>query len=1054
MLETIIAQTLKYRSFVLLGVLALVAIGVYSYLTLPIDAFPDVTNVQVEILSTAPGLSALEIERFVTYPIENATRGLPDVVQMRSITKFGLSVVTIVFKDDVDIYFARQLVFQRLDEAKSSMPESVRVSMGPIATAMGEIYQYTLQGPPMPAEPEARKRYLADLRTTEEWIVTPLLKSVPGVNEINSFGGYFKQYEVMVDPTELVAHNLTLDEVYEAIKKNNENVGGNVLDRFDEQYVVRGVGLLKTEEDLRNIVLEARAGTPVFLREIAQVKVGEAVRQGAALMNGEREVVGGIVMMLKGENGRAVVESVKRKVQEINENGILPGGIKIVPYYDRSDIVSSSVKTVSRALLEGSILVIIVLYLMLKSLRGAAVVILALPLSLLLTFIVMRYAGLDANLMSLGGLAISIGMIIDATIIQVENVQRHLSEKGTSEHRLSTVLKSVLEVRKPSIFGELIIATTFLPILSLEGLEGKMFGPLALTVAIALLSSLLLSILVIPVLCALVLRPGPAKESIVMRVARALYTPCLVWAIKNRFLVVSAAGGALVAAVLVIPRLGTEFIPIMDEGAFDMDIQLLPGISLDKALDITNLVEKKLKTFPELTTVLSRTGQTGIALEARGVDKTGFTGIFLPREKWKTVADRDEMIEKMRSVISEIPGIAFSFSQPIQCRIDELVAGTRAQLIVKLFGDDMDTLSRKADQVATALRSIRGTADLVVERVGGQPYLSINIDRSKIARHGVNVSDVLRIIEISVGGKAATKFYEENRAFDVVVRYPEQYRSSASTIGNTLVPTADGYNVPLSQLAEIEVVQGPVQVSRENGLRRIGIEINIQDRDIGSYVAEAKDVIRREVKLPTGYYTSWGGQFENQQRAMAKLMIIAPIAVALILLLLFITFSSMRLALLVIFNLPFALIGGVFALYVSRLYLSVPASVGFVVLFGVAVLNGVVLVSRISQLREEGASVEEAVIRGSEDRLRPVLMTASIAIFSLIPMLYATGPGSEVQRPLATVVVGGLLTSTFLTLIILPALYRGFDRRDEVIAEPQGAASFCSSVKTAPATAP
>jgi heavy metal efflux system protein len=1029
MLETIIAQTLKNKSFVLLGVLVLVAFGVYSYINLPIDAFPDVTNVQVEILGTAPGLSALEIERFVTYPIENAMRGLPDVVQMRSITKFGLSVVTIVFKDKVDLYFARQLVFQRLAEATSSVPSSVSVSMGPIATAMGEIYQYTLQGQ-MPGDPDARKRYLTDLRTLQEWVVTPLLKSVPGVNEINSFGGYFKQYQVLVNPAKLVAYDLTLDDVYGAIEKNNQNVGGNVLDRFDEQYVVRGVGLLKSEEDLKNIALAARAGTPVFVRDVADVKVGEAVRQGASLMNGEGEAVGGIVMMLRGENGRAVVELVEKKVRELNENNILPPGIKMVPYYNRSGIVSSSVGTVSRALLEGSILVVFVLYFMLRSLRGAAVVILALPLSLFLTFIVMKCIGLDANLMSLGGLAISIGMIIDATIIQVENVQRHLSEKGIAGHKISTVLRSVLEVRKPSIFGELIIATTFLPILSLEGLEGKMFGPLALTVAIALLSSLVLSIFVIPVLCALVLKPGPEKESIIMRGAKAVYRPFLAWAMKNRFLVVSAAGAALIAALLVVPHLGTEFIPIMDEGAFDMDVQLLPGISLDKALDLMDLIEKKLRAFPELTTVISRTGQTGIALEARGVDKTGFTGILLPRSEWKSATNRDELTEKMRNIISKIPGIAFSFSQPIQCRIDELVAGTRAQLIIKLFGDDMEILGRKAEEIGAALRNIRGTADLVVERVSGQPYLSINIDRSKIARHGLNVSEVLSIIEISVGGKVATKFYEENRAFEVAVRYPAENRSSVETIGNTLVPTRDGYNVPLSQLANIEVVQGPVQVSRENGLRRIGVEINIHDRDIGSYVAEAKDVIRRKVNLPTGYYTTWGGQFENQQRAMGKLMIIGPIAIGLILLLLFITFRSMRLALLVIFNLPFALIGGVFALYFSGLYLSVPASVGFVVLFGVAVLNGVVLVSRISQLREEGASIEEAVAKGSEDRLRPVLMTASIAIFSLIPMLYATGPGSEVQRPLATVVVGGLLTSTFLTLIILPTLYRWFERRD------------------------
>jgi len=1029
MLEAIITHTLKNRNFVLLGVLVMAAFGVYSYMNLPIDAFPDVTNVQVEILSTAPGLSALEIERFVTYPIENAMRGLPDVVQMRSITKFGLSVVTIVFQDSVDIYFARQLVFQRLEEATANVPKSVTVSMGPIATAMGEIYQYTLQGP-MPSEAGERTRYLTDLRTLQEWVVTPLLKSVAGVNEINSFGGYFKQYQVVVHPANLIAYDLSLDDVYRSIEQNNENVGGNVLDRFDEQYIVRGVGLLKSEDDLKNIVLTARAGTPVFVRDVADVRIGEAVRQGAALLNGEGEAVGGIVLMLRGANGRAVVERVKSKVAEINDNNILPSEIKIVPYYDRSDIVSSSVGTVTRALLEGSILVVFVLYFMLRSLRGAAVVILALPLSLFLTFIVMKNVGLDANLMSLGGLAISIGMIIDATIIQVENVQRHLSEKGSSAHKLSTVLKAVLEVRKPSIFGELIIATTFLPILSLEGMEGKMFGPLALTVAIALLSSLVLSIFVIPVLCALVLRPGPEKESFVMRGARVVYRPLLAWALRRRFLVISGACAALIAALFVVTRLGTEFIPVMDEGAFDMDVQLLPGISLAKALDITNLVENKLKQYPELTTVLSRTGQTGIALEARGVDKTGFTGIFKPRSEWKTASDRDEMIQKMRDTISNIPGIAFSFSQPIQCRIDELVAGTRAQLIVKLFGDDMEVLKTKAEQIGDLLGGIRGTADMVVERIDGQPYLSINIDRVKIARHGVNAGDVLRIIEMSVGGKSATKFYEQNRAFEVSVRYPGEYRNSVETIGNTLVPTRDGYNVPLSQLANIEVTQGPVQISRENGLRRIGIEINIHDRDIGTYVAEAKEAIRNRVSLPPGYFTTWGGQFENQQRAMSRLMIIGPIAVGLILLLLFVTFRSMRLAMLIIFNLPFALIGGVFALYFARLYLSVPASVGFVVLFGVAVLNGVVLVSRIIQLREEGASVEEAVVKGCQDRLRPVLMTASIAIFSLIPMLYATGPGSEVQRPLATVVVGGLLTSTILTLIVLPALYRWFEKRE------------------------
>ncbi|MFA6233765.1 MAG: CusA/CzcA family heavy metal efflux RND transporter [Bacteroidota bacterium] len=1028
MLEQIIALTLKHKSFVLLTVIIMAAFGVYSTATISIDAFPDVTNTQVDILSEAPGLSALEIERFVTFPIETSMRGLPDVIQMRSITKFGLSVVTIVFEDGVDVYFARQLVFERLEEARSKVPPGVDVAMGPIATAMGEIYQYTLEGK-MPEDHEGRTRMLTEMRTLQEWVVTPLLKSVPGVNEINSFGGYFKQYQIVVKPDRLLSYDLTLEEVYSAVGKNNQNVGGNILDRFSEQYIVRGVGLVKSEEDLRSIVLRSSGGTPVFLRDVADVSIGQAVRQGAALIDGDREVVGGIVMMLRGENSQEVVDRVKEKVTEINDNNILPAGIRIVPYYDRSDIVQASIGTVTKALIEGSLLVLLILYLMLRSFRGALVVILALPLSLLLTFIVMKNLGVGANLMSLGGLAISIGMIIDATIIQVENVQRHLSEAGSAEHKLSTVLRAVLEVRQPSIFGEIIIATTFIPILSLEGLEGKMFAPLALTVATALFSSLLLSIFVIPVFCALVLKPGVEKESVVMRWANRFYTPLLEWVMRKKALVLSSAVVLLVAALGIFPFLGTEFIPIMDEGAFDMDVQLLPGISLDKALEMNNLAQKKLKKFPELTTVVSRTGQTGVALEARGVDKTGFTGILLPRSEWTTTQDRDELIDLMRNEVASIPGMVVSFSQPIQCRIDELVAGTRAQLIIKLFGENMDVLREKAEAIGRVVGGIRGTADLVVERIAGQPYLSITIDRNRMARYGLNVSDVQDVIEIAVGGKVATQIYEENRSFDVTVRYPLEHRNSVETISSTLVATPDGYNVPLNQLADIAVVEGPMQVSREDGLRRIGFEINIQDRDIGSFVAEAKESIRRQVPLPSGYYTTWGGQFENQQRAMNKLMIIGPLSIGLILLLLFVTFRSIRLSLLVLTNLPFALIGGVFALYISGLYLSVPASVGFIVLFGVAVLNGVVLVSHINQLRQEGSSVQDAIFRGSHDRLRPVLMTAFIAIFSLVPMLYASGPGSEVQRPLATVVVGGLITSTILTLLVLPAMYQWFERR-------------------------
>lgn len=1029
MLENIIAYCLKQKGMVVFLSLLIIAFGAYSYLKLPIDAYPDVTNIQVEVISHADGLSAIEIERNVTYPIEMAMRGLPDIEQMRSVTKFGLSIVTVVFKDSVDIYFARQLVFERLAEAKEKVPKGVEVAMGPIGTAMGEVYQYTLEGK-MPDDPQQKRAYLTNLRTIQEWIVTPQLKGVVGVNEINSYGGYFKQYQVIVSPEKLVKHALTVDDVYSAIGSNNENVGGNVLERGTDQYIVRGVGLIKDISDIETIVLKSQGGTPTYIRDVAQVKVGEAVRMGASIKNGTDECVGGIAMMLRGENSRDVVRRIKEKVQEINGNNMLPDGIKIVPYYDRSDIVNASVGTVNKALVEGSIFVLIVLYLLLNSIRGSLVVLIALPLSLLATFIVMKLAGISANLMSLGGLAISIGMIIDTTIIQVENVQRHLSDEGGKYPKLYTVLKAVMEVRKPSIFGELIIAITFIPILSLEGIEGKMFGPLAITVAIALLASLFLSIFVIPVLCILFLKPHPEKESFIMKHATKWYLPLLEYAMNSKKVILSIAGAFLVASLFLVTKLGTEFIPAMDEGSFDMDIAMLPGVSLAKALEVNQQAAATLKKFDELDTIVGRIGQTGVAMDTRGVDKTGYVGIFKPKDQWKRDISKEELVNEMRTALESVAGISFGFSQPIQCRIDELVAGTRAQLIVKLFGDDIDVLSQKSTEIAKVLSTVRGGTDLNAEKVTGQPYLTVNIDRARIARYGLNISDVQKVIEIAVAGKSASQFYEQNRNFDITVRLPEEKRNSLEAIKNLLITTKAGINVPLDQLAEVKMIEGPVQISRQDGIRRIGVEMNVSGRDIGSFVAEAKQKIAEKVKLPPGYYLTWGGQFENQQRAMSKLMIIGPVAIALIMLLLYTTFRSIRLALLVISNLPFALIGGVFALFLSGQYLSVPAAVGFIVLFGVAVLNGLVLVSRIAQLRDEGFDLPEAIKKGSLDRLRPVLMTASISIFSLIPMLLASGAGSEIQKPLATVVVGGLITSTLLTLLIIPSVYSWFEKRD------------------------
>jgi len=1026
MLERLMAFSLHKRLVVGLVLLVMIGLGVYAVRTIPIDAFPDVTNIQVEVVSSAAGMSPLEIEQFVTYPLENAMRGLPGLVMMRSVTKYGLSVVTLVFRDDVDVYFARQQVHERVAAIERSLPDGVETEMGPIATAMGEIYQYTLESNETSAAPD-QVAALTRLRTIQDWMVTPLLKGISGVIEINSFGGYLQQYQVLVDPDKLQKYDLSVDAVADAVRNNNSNVGGNVVSQGSEQYIIRGVGLIRSEEDIRRIVLKAEKGTPVSIRDIGDVRIDHAIRQGAAQKDGQREVVGGIVMMLRGENSREVVKNVGAKVREINESHVLPEGLQIVPFYDRSSIVDASTATVLKALAQGSVLVLVILALFLWSARGALVVILALPLSGLLTFIIMRWTGLNANLMSLGGLAISIGMVVDATIIQVENVQRHLAMNPDHESRLGTVLRAAVEVQKPSVFGELIIALTFIPIATLQGMEGKMFSPLAYTVAIALLSSVVFAIFVTPVLCLVALRPVH-KESPVMTVARRLYLPLLGFALRRRLVVVAVAGMALVGAVALIPRLGTEFMPVMDEGAFDMDVQLIPGVSLEQAMKTVGDVEQRLKRFPELETVVSRTGQTGVAIEARGVDKTGFVGVLKPREQWTSARSREELIEKMRDSLADIPGMVFTFSQPIQCRIDELVAGTRAQIILKLFGDDTGVLRRKAGELGAVLGSIPGAADLVVERLAGQPYLTVTVDRDKVARYGVNTGDVLRVIEVAIAGKPLSRVYEQNRAFDIALRFPEERRQSVEGLGGLLVDVPGGYRVALNQLADLKVVEGPTQISRENGQRRIGIELNVVGRDIGGFVKEAQRRIANTVELPPGYYLNWGGQFENQQQAMSRLMVITPVVVGLIFLLLFFTFDSVWLAGLVLVNLPFAMVGGVFALFLTGLYLSVPASVGFIVLFGVAVLNGVVLISYISDLRNNGASVADAVRIGCEARLRPVLMTASISILSLIPMVFATGPGSEVQRPLAIVVIGGLVTSTALTLLVLPALYQWFDR--------------------------
>lgn len=1025
MLTKIISFFLENKLLTFLFLSFIIILGAYFFLSLKMDAFPDITNVQAEVIATSPTLSPLEIERLVTYPIETSIRGIKDLKEVRSITKFGISVVTAIFKDDTDIYFARQQVFERLSNIRDKLPEDCEVEMAPITTAMGEIYQYTLEGPLSEDEIENLTR----LRTIQDYTVSPLLKSVEGVCDVNSFGGYIEQINVLADPKKLQRYNLTVNDLFDAIEKNNLSVGGSSISKYSEQLIVQGSGMFESLKDLENIAINSVGGSPVYLKDIADVKYSHVIRKGAAVKDGKKEIVGGIVMMLRGENSREVVKRVEKKVEEINQSGILPDGIRIVPFYNRSEIIEKVINLVLKALAEGAILVILIIFLFIRQIRGALIIVLSLPLSAFLTFSVMKAFNVGANLMSLGGLAISIGMIVDASIIQVENVQRHLGEKIGKE-KFSTVLKAVIEVRKPSVFGEIIIASVLLPILSLQGMEGKMFSPLAITIIIALLSSLTISILFVPSLCYVFLKPSSKEETFLYRIIKKAYLPLLEFSLKKEFFVIFFFLLILGLAVFLLPRIGTEFIPVWDEGAFDMDIQLLPGVSLEKALEVSKLVGSKIMEFQEIKTLVSRTGQTGIAIEARSVDRTGFVGVLRPKSQWKTSSSREELFEKMRDSVSKIPGIVFSFSQPIQCRISELMEGTRAQLILKVFGEDMEILHSKAKEVIDILSGIRGAVDIVSESIFYLPYLSVKVNREKIARYGLSIKDVLKNFELAMGEKRVTRLYEGSRFINIALMFPAEMRTSINTLKEIMIKTPSNTLVPLNEFVEINIFEGPFQISKENGKKRIGIELNVEGMDTGSFVKKAEHIIKERVQLPEGYYIEWGGQFQQQQKTMKNLMIITPIVLLFIFVMLIISFKSVKHALLVISILPFSLAGGVFVLYLSDYYLSIPASLGFIATFGISVLNGVVLVSYIKKLGNDGLSLKDAILKGCEIRLRPIMMTALTTAFGLIPMLLSSGPGSEIPRALAIVVVGGLLSATITTLIFLPSLYKVFLKRD------------------------
>ncbi|MFH1494027.1 MAG: efflux RND transporter permease subunit [Pseudomonadota bacterium] len=1029
MLESLIRAALKQRLVLAVVAVCLVAFGLNAARKLSVDAFPDVTNVQVQIATEAKGRSPEEVERFVTVPLEMAMTGLPGLEEMRSLNKPGLSLITLVFTDVTDVYFARQLVMERLIEVAGRMPQGVVPTLGPLSTGLGEVYQFTLERPD-DGDKVLSAEELTQRRIAQDWVVRPLLRGIPGVAEINSQGGYVKQYQALVNPDRMRHYQVTLEDVYQALARNNANSGGGVLPHYAEQYLIRGIGLVKSLDDIRSIVLKEQDGVPVLIRDVAEVVVGHEVRYGALVKNGVTESVGGIVMMIRAGNAKEVVSRIKERVAEINAKGMLPDGLKIVPYYDRSELVDAALETVVKVLLEGVVLVIIVLFLFLGDVRSSLVVVASLILTPLITFMVMNHYGLSANLMSLGGLAIATGLIVDGAVVVVENTFQRLAEnKGKGMSRVRVVLDAATEVGTPVIFGVSIIILVFLPLMTLEGMEGKMFAPLAFTIAIALFVSLVLALTLTPVLCSYLLVGKDEHDTRLVAMAKKPYLRLLDWSLANGKKTILIASSVFVGAVVLLPFLGTAFIPEMKEGSIVPGINRAPNISLEESIKLEMEAMRLVMQVPGVKSAVSGVGRGESPADSQGQNESTPIVSLKPRDEWPKGWTQDDIAAGIREKLMTLPGVQIVMAQPISDRVDEMVTGVRSDVAIKLFGDDMDALKQKADDIAKVAAGVHGAQDLKVERVTGQQYLSIEIDRQAIARHGLNVSDIHDVIEAAIGGRIATDIYEGERRFGAVVRLPEAFRGDVETIRGMLVSSPNGALVALKNLANIRVADGPAQISREKAKRRIVVGVNVKDRDLGSFVTELQQAVDSKIKLPDGYYLEWGGQFQNMERAMGHLKIIVPVTIAAIFFLLFLLFGSLRYASLIILVLPFASIGGVVALFVTGEYLSVPASVGFIALWGIAVLNGVVLVSYIRSLRDEGMGQAEAVMQGCKQRFRPVLMTATVAMLGLIPMLFASGPGSEVQRPLAIVVIGGLITSTLLTLVVLPTLYKWFEEK-------------------------
>ncbi|GKT22321.1 CusA/CzcA family heavy metal efflux RND transporter [Acidovorax sp. SUPP3334] len=1049
MFERLIQFSIAQRWLVMLAVLGMAALGLYSYQKLPIDAVPDITNVQVQINTSAPGYSPLEVEQRVSFPVETVMAGLPGLQQTRSLSRYGLSQVTVIFKDGTDIYFARQLVNERIQSARGQMPEGVHPVIGPISTGLGEIYLWTVEAKEGAKKPDGQPYTATDLREIQDWIIKPQLRNVSGVTEINSIGGYAKEYQIAPSPEKLLAHGLTMGDLVTALERNNANVGAGYIERRGEQYLIRAPGQVQSMEDLRNVILGNAGGVPLRVRDVADVGIGKELRTGAATDNG-REVVLGTVFMLIGENSRTVSQAVDLKMKEINRT--LPAGVHAVTVYDRTVLVDKAIATVKKNLFEGAVLVIAILFLFLGNLRAALITAMVIPLSMLFTFTGMVNQKVSANLMSLG--ALDFGIIIDGAVVIVENCVRRLAHaqqhKGrplTRAERFQEVFAASQEARRPLLFGQLIIMIVYLPIFALTGVEGKLFHPMAFTVVIALVGAMVLSVTFIPAAVALFIgKTVNEKENRLMGWARRAYAPLLDRAMGAKPVVIALAAAAVLLSGLLASRMGTEFAPSLGEGDFAMQALRIPGTSLSQSVAMQQQLERALKAkFPEIERVFARTGTAEIASDPMPPNISDAYIMLKPQDAWPAPArSREQLLAAIQAEVEQLPGNNYEFSQPIQLRFNELISGVRSDVAVKIFGDDMAVLDKTAQEVAEVLNRIDGATEVKVEQTSGLPVLTVNIDRAKTARYGLNVGDVQEAISIAVGGREAGTLFEGDRRFGILVRLPEHIRTDLEAIQRLPValPRSEGADarprfIPLSEVATLQLAPGPNQVSREDGKRRIVVSANVRGRDLGSFVAEAGQAMQA-VQIPAGYWTAWGGQYENLQSATQRLQVVVPVALLLVFTLLFAMFGNVKDGLIVFTGIPFALTGGIVALWLRDIPISISAAVGFIALSGVAVLNGLVMISFIRGLRDGGMPLDAAIREGALTRLRPVLMTALVASLGFVPMAIATGTGAEVQRPLATVVIGGILSSTALTLLVLPLLYRIAHRRRAEETEESG----------------